>query len=69
MKKLALVIAAAGVLGLAAFVSAPAQAAATHLGVTQTSAQVEMSVVDVRWHRRWHSRGGWHRRWRSRHGW
>jgi hypothetical protein len=75
MRKFALVFAAAGTLGLAAFASAPAQAAANHLGVALSSPITESSVVDVRcrwgrcWHSRWESRGRWHRRWRSRHWW
>jgi Spy/CpxP family protein refolding chaperone len=69
MRKFALVFAAASTLGLAAFAAAPAQAAATHLGITQAVPAMETmdsSVVQVRWHHRWESRGRWHRRWRSR---
>ena len=72
MRKLALVFAAASTLGLAAFASAPAQAAATHLGITQAVPvmdAMDSSVVQVQWHRRWESRGRWHRRWRSRRRW
>jgi hypothetical protein len=69
MRKFALSIAAAGTLGLAAFAAAPAQAAATHLGITQAVPALETmdsSVIQAQWHRRWESRGRWHRRWRSR---
>jgi Spy/CpxP family protein refolding chaperone len=69
MRKFALVFAAASTLGLAAFAAAPAQAAATHLGITQAVPAMDAldsSVVTVQWHRRWESRGRWHRRWRSR---
>jgi uncharacterized low-complexity protein len=72
MRKFALALATASTLGLAAFASAPAQAAATHLGITQTSPAADTVVEDVRcrrgrcWHSRWESRGSWHRRWRSR---
>jgi hypothetical protein len=75
MRKLLLCVATAATLGLAAFASAPAQAAATHLGITQTSPAADSAVIDVRcrwgrcWHSRWESRGRWHRRWRSRYWW
>ena len=72
MRKCALAIAAAGTLGLAAFAAVPAQAAATHLGITEAVPALETmdsSVVQARWHRRWESRGRWHRRWRSRYWW
>ncbi len=71
MRKFALVVAAASTLGLAAFASAPAQAAA-HLGITHAVPAVNSMIEDVRcrrgrcWHSRWESRGSWHRRWRSR---
>jgi Spy/CpxP family protein refolding chaperone len=69
MRKLALVVAAATTLGITAFVAAPTQAAATHLGVTQALPAVDSSIVNVQWHRRWESRGRWHRRWESRQRW
>ncbi|MBX3520107.1 MAG: hypothetical protein KF835_08805 [Xanthobacteraceae bacterium] len=70
MRNIALVLAAAGAIGLAA-TATPANAGFV-AGLKAPS--VESNTIDARcWHRRWSSRWvcqrGWHRRWRSRHWW
>jgi hypothetical protein len=64
LRKLTLSLAAAGALGLVAFTSAPADAAALRSVAGMSTVQLESPVIEAQ-HWRWGSRRG-HWRWGSR---
>ena len=69
LKKLALVVAAAGALALAALTPAPSEAAGVFLG-RDLGSTVETPVEQVRcWHRPYSSRWRCHRKWDSYWWW